>query len=212
MEAELTAFTFDGEVSVVRIEVFNLINGLGHRGRELHQTHVLRSDVVVAHDGFIDETHPLFPKRPVRHVEQHDRRGSGLARVEERQDLEEFVHGPQSSGQDHEGIGRPSQSDLAGEEVPHGHQHRGDVDEGVGVLFEREFDVHPEGVLLARPFRGCLHDAWSGARNGDPATLGHGTCELDGHLVERAARFRSGRAEHGQLGAIAPFVKERERF
>src|SRR4051812_40605343 len=154
--------------------------------------HVLWGDHPVGQDALAQ---PVDEAAPVRRADQHDRELAHLARLDERQRLEELVERPEATGEHDERVRVADEHDLAREEVVV-LERVGDV--AVGVLLKGQLDVQPDRARagLASAAVGGLHGARPAAGDDREAGLAEPAADLARQLVVLRARRRARRAEH----------------
>ena len=166
-----------------------------------HRSVVLGRDVAaVARARPATNVAPVLPVGAAGDVEQHDRRGLGLARLQQREQLERLVEGAEAAGQEHERVGLLHERQLAGEEVA-------EVDE-LRVVGEELAGRRP------RTAAGCSRRTRSRRPAPSmPASMIPGPApvmtiqsssamrggEVAGLVVERVVGLRAGRAEDRDL-------------
>ena len=154
-------------------------------------------------DLVVDEPLPSLPEGAAGHVEQHHRGGLGLARLEEGQQFEALVEGPEPAGQDDEAVGLLQQHELAGEEVPHLDEFGILGDEPVGPLLVGQADVDPDGLVTTGTLHAGGHDAGSGPGDHHPPGTRHGRGQGPGLAVGGVVGLGARRTEDGDLLALA---------
>ena len=113
-----------------------------------------------------------MPIGPAGRLDHHHRSGLGLPRLQQREELEGLVLGAEAAREDGVRMGLLDQHQLAGEEVAHLDQLGVLRDEGVGLPFVRQPDVHAKGVVPPRPLQPGGHDPGPGP--GDHHPVGRG--------------------------------------
>src|SRR5215211_4750115 len=144
--------------------------------------------------------HPVDQAAPVVTSDQHDREVEHLARLDQRERLEQLVERPEPTRQHHEAARVAHEHDLAREEVVEGQP---ELDVGVHALLEGQLDLEPdrERVPLERAAVGCLHRPRAAARDDREAGLPHPPGGLAREGVLGVALQRAGRAEDRHRGA-----------
>ncbi len=155
--------------------------------------------------------HP-FQYVPCGNVEEHERSGLGLARLEQGEELEGLVEGAEPTGEHGVAVGLLDEHELAGEEVPHLHELGVLRDELVGALLVGEPDVDPEGALPTRTLHPGRHDAGAGAGHHHPSVARHALGQASRLEVERVVGQGAGRAEEGDLLLFAKGPEHAERL
>ena len=139
----------------------------------------------------IHSTSPLKNAEPTRITGKP----RDLAGLDERQRLEQLVHRPVATGEDHEPVGVLHEHRLAREEVP---ELDPEIDVRVDRLLVGQLDVAADreaAALLAAAIRG-LHDARPAAGDDRVALLREESADLARHRVRRVAGIDPRRAEH----------------
>ena len=137
-------------------------------------------------------------------VEEDDREVQHLARLDQRQRLEQLVGGAESAGEDDEALRRLHEHRLARVEVPEGQQ---DVEVRVRSLLVRQLDVEAdrEAAALAAAAVRRLHHAGAAARDDCPARpRRRGVRSSRASVVRRRALVHARRAEDRDRGPVDP--------
>jgi len=173
---------------------------VAHLGRLVHQgeqVQVVRADLALGEHALAQ---PVHQPAPVVGVEQDHGELRDLARLREREGLEQLVEGAEAAGEDHEAARVAHEHDLAGEEVVELERY---VAVGVAALLERQLDVEPDraGTGVPRPAVGRLHDSGPAAGDDREPALTDEAGGLAREGVLGVVRGRPGRAEEGCRGA-----------
>ena len=158
-----------------------------------HQVQVFGRDLALSQYPVAD---PLLQPGPIAGAEHDHREVHDLPRLDQRQRLEEFVHGAEAAREDDEGFRVLDEHRLAHEEVV---ELDAEVDELVEALFERQLDV--EADRQATAFTGTpvgrFHGARAAARDDGEAPAGELGRQRAGGIVHRVGRPNACRSEEG---------------
>src|SRR6185295_10913395 len=123
-----------------------------------------------------------------------------LAGLDQGQDLEELIHGPETARHDDDRRGIAQEHHLADEEIVEIHRP---VDVGIGLLLERKLDIasdRPATRLMGASVSG-LHDAGTPTGNDGKTLFGKAESEFAGRLIIRGVLNSASRTENGDRGA-----------
>ncbi len=159
---------------------------VGHR----EQVEVAIGDGAVREQG---RAHPIEESGPVRAADEDHREVPDLARLDERQRLEQLVERPESAGQDDEPVRVLDEHHLAREEVA---ELDAEIHVRVQALLVGQLDVAADGQAAAFTAAavGGLHRARATAGDDRVAGIGQTAADLAGGLVDRIVRSGSGRS------------------
>src|ERR1700687_1698724 len=133
---------------------------------EFEQIHVLgRNRSGIGQHFEVDHTTPIFLA-----VEEDGHLLGELFSLGKGQDLEEFVEGPEATGENDQGLGKISKPELAHEEVVELEvELRSDV--GIGDLLKGQGDVEADGFAASLPGApiGGFHDSGTASGGDDEA-------------------------------------------
>ena len=115
--------------------------------------------------------------------------------------FEKFVERTQAARHNHKAYGVFEQKDFSNEEVFDIHPN---IKEGVGFLFKRQFDIHPDGLaadIFCAPTCG-FHHAWTTPCNYIKACFGYASTHFAGLLIVFIVFFESGRTKNGDTRSL----------
>src|ERR1044071_3207331 len=166
------------------------LDDFGGRVGEVEHAVVVFVDVIRLEHRLFE---PAEHAAPVVPAEEHDGEVPNLARLYQRERLEELVERAVAAGEDYEGVAVLDEHRLAHEEVLERYRARL---VRVRLLLERQLDVTADGdaARVERAAVRGLHDAGAAARYHGEARLGERGGRLLRGRVEGVARGRARRA------------------
>src|SRR5712691_2490386 len=136
--------------------------------------------------------------------------GIVLACLQQGEDLEELVVGAVPAGEHRAGVGLPHKEELAGEEVLEVDELGVVHDRRVGLLLEREQDIHAEAVLPPSPLVRRPHDPLARPRDDHEPLFGQEAGEAPGQIVQGIPRLHPRGSEDGDLPLMPVLPEEPE--
>ena len=195
---------------IVPVETGDELDRMFRVIRDVIEVQILGRNQPITEEMLADVFIPRLPIRPARTVHQHQGHDATLACLHKGQCLVSFIHGAESTGEEHDGVGVPDESQLAGEEVFEGDQLFVVLDDRVGALFPRQPDVRAEAALRSGTFVTRLHDSWAGSGNHHPTCVRYLPGEIDRLLVLLFGRGSAGGTEDGDFAGASVRLKQFE--
>ena len=207
-EEELVADVAAGVV--VAVKSFDVAEGVfGVLGDVVEVGVVGRNEAGAEEFGF-DEAVPGAPVRAAGLFDEDDGERIAAAGLDEGEDFEAFIMGAEAAREEGDGVGFLDEDELAGKKVAEVDELGITFDDGIGALFEGEFDGDAEGVGFAGAFVAGSHDAATGTGDDHEARVGEEFGEGGGELVIRVLGRGAGAAEDGDFAALAVGLEDFE--